>query len=587
MGTTATFRTALALCVAALAAGCGGSPGKARGTCDSAILITLDTTRIDALSCYGQALDTTPALDRLAAESALYTQCRTVAPITVPSHASMLTGLYPPEHGLRDNGYGSLPPEAVTVAELASEAGLATAAFVAALVLDREAGLDQGFDLYDQPDRPAQRRGNHFVERPAEEMVDLALDWIEARGEERFLLWLHLFDPHAPWAQGRRGAELSARFAAAGARADYLADVAAVDAELGRLFERLRSQGRLEDTAIVLVADHGEDLMDHGEATHSALVYDTTVRVPLMIRYPDGFGAGTRSASTVSVIDVAPTLCAALGIPSGDSNRPSLARSLWRAEAALDRMVYFESWVGYLNYGWAPLVGVAGHGHKCIHDGEQTELYGILNDPFERDDLRQGTARPGAEPWLAALGEVLARPSIDRAAREGLARGPGGSDEVTERRLEELAALGYATAAGRETLLPSPLAPSGRPRAADSMRELADYLEARDLMVEGDLRAAVDLLDRIVQQNPRHVAGLDRLAHCFVLVQGWPEAIELYEQRLGIAEGPGTTYVNLALAYEQTGRLQDALRALERAIELSPASRTARSNLERVRAKLE
>ena len=557
---TSLLELGLALALATLAAACGREPALPPGATCSALLVTLDTTRLDALSIHGREQGTTPALDRLAQESVRYAWCRTVAPVTLPAHASMMTGLYPPRHGVRDNGAGALPSAAVTVAERAAEAGIDTAAFVAAAVLDRELGLDQGFEHYDQPARPGERRTVHYVERPADEVLDAALAWLRARdGDRRFLAWVHLFDPHAPWGPSPEDA---------GERAAYLGDVRAMDRELGRFLEALRADGLLAHTAVVVVADHGEDLRDHGEPNHAAYVYDTTLRVPLLVRHPDGHRAGEVSDEVVSVVDVGPTLCAALGLePLADVD----GTSLWRARAPAGRGVYFESYVGYLNYGWAPLVGWADAGGKLIHGG-RSELYDPASDPAEREDL---AGLVDASDYRAHVEAVHARPALE----------PDGGP-ASGALLDDLAALGYAAAAPRATDLPPPFEDTGRPAPADRLQEYLDFLAVGGLMEAGELRAAVRLLDGIVLENPGHVAALDRLGLCFVLVQGWPEAIEILEQRLEQAEGPVSTHVNLALAYEQTGRLEEARVQLERALELGPASATARAALERVRARL-
>ena len=565
-------RTPLAalLPAAVLLVGCGGERSLPAGTARNAVLVTLDTTRRNALSAYGCPVPSTPNLDRLGAESLRYEWCRAVAPLTMPSHASMMTGLYPPRHGVRANGFAPLPGAAETLAERAREAGFETAAFVAALVLDRELGLAQGFDVYDQPSRPRRQHTIRYVERPAGEVVDAALGWLAGRADpgRRFLLWVHLFDPHAPWDPAPRFSEQVA--GRAGKAHPYIAEVAAMDHELGRLFAALRADGTLADTVVAVVADHGEDLRDHGEPNHAAFVYDSTLRVPFLVRYPDGYRAGEVSEEITSIVDVGPTLVAALGLaPLSEAD----GLSLWRRPAPSDRGVYFESYHGYLSYGWAPLSGWADAAGKYIHSPEP-ELYLPAEDRMERRNLA-GEQPERVELYRRHIAEVAALPAL-----------PADDSATSEELLADLAALGYATAAVRATDLPGPLEDTDRPAPSTRLDEYKRYLEAQQMMEERRLREAVRVLEVIVTENPRHVSALDKLGLCFVIVQGWDPAIVLFEQRLAVAEGAPSTYVNLALAYEHTGQLARAAEKLERALELSPSNETARGSYARVLTKL-
>jgi tetratricopeptide (TPR) repeat protein len=555
----------LALVSLAACAG-GGADALPAGAARNAVLITLDTTRRNALGVYGCPAPSTPHLDQLAAESVGYEWCRAVTPLTMPSHASMMTGLYPPRHGVRDNGIAALPPAAVTLAERARDAGIETAAFVAALVLDRQFGLDQGFDLYDQPAHPERQQTSRYAERKAAPMIDAALRWLEGRdANRRFFLWVHVFDPHAPF-------EAEPRFMEQVRGHPYIAEVASTDHELGRLFTALRAGGHLGDTAVVVVADHGEDLMDHGEPNHASFCYDSVLRVPFLVRYPDGHGAGAMRPDVTSIVDVGPTLCEALALaPLEDSD----GISLWRREAPAGRGVYFESYHGYLNYGWAPLTGWADAAGKYIHSPEP-ELYVPSEDRMERRN-QLPAAEDRAVAYRRAIAAVAARPTLPR---EDDARTTSGE------MLAALEQLGYTTAAPRAVDLPGLLEPSDRPAPATRTKELIFYLQAQQLAEERRIDEAVDLLEKILAENPRHLGALDKLGMCHVIAQRWGPAIHTLERRLAVAEGPPSAYTNLALAYEQAGQLEQALRHLRRSTELDPANRTTRDNLARVLTKL-
>ncbi|MCZ6598902.1 MAG: sulfatase, partial [Planctomycetota bacterium] len=416
---------AAGLALLLLASSCGGADEPR-----SALLVTLDTTRWDSLSITGAPAGLTPSLDALAEESVVYTAARTVAPLTLPSHASILTGLYPPRHTVRTNSRMALPRSATTLAEKARAAGMQTAAFVAAEVLSASFGLDQGFDHYEEPELRPQPP---FERLGAEEIADRAIAWIRARDPDRpFFVWVHFFDPHWPYAAPERFVR----------QADgdvYLAEVARVDDAVGRIFDVLRSEGVYDDTAIVVVADHGEGLEEHDERTHGTLVYDSTLRVPLLVRYPDGHRAGERSDELVSVVDVLPTLSEAMGLaPPGDVDGQSLYRRV-----SDDRGLYFESYYGFYSFGWSPIAGWVDPAGKYIHSSEP-ELYesqdaGELVDVF--------AARKGElERYRDGIDAIARRSRLQRSQ----------DDRAGSAMIDQLHSLGYAgTADG--AALPHPL----------------------------------------------------------------------------------------------------------------------------------
>jgi len=285
--TSSSVRLVAGLAAGLLAMACGDAQPAPR----SALLITLDTTRADVLGPYGGPPGLAPTIERMAREGVVFERAYSVAPLTQPSHASMMTGLWPPVHGVRENGLNALPPAAETVAERARARGLQTAAFVAAVVLDAAFGLDQGFDTYVGPARKGESTTSHVAELPGDVVVDRALAWLSARERRKpFFLWVHLFDPHGPYtpppAYQRQGRNEATSL--------YAGEVSFADAQVGRLLDALRADGTLEETFVLLVADHGEAFGEHGEPTHGAYVWDTTLHVPLILRYPHGARAGER-----------------------------------------------------------------------------------------------------------------------------------------------------------------------------------------------------------------------------------------------------------------------------------------------------
>jgi hypothetical protein len=519
----------------------------------SVLLVTLDTTRADALSCYGGPAGLTPALDALAAGGVRYAQARTTVPFTLPAHASMLTGLYPPRHGVRDNAPASLVPEATTLAELAADAGLATAGFVAASPLDRAWGVAQGFERWSQPQAAEALEARRPAERRAEEVVDAAIAWLDGRDRSRpFLVWVHLFDPHQPY-------EPAPRFLAQAGGSPYHGEVAAVDAAVGRLVGRLRDEDLLDSTVVLVVGDHGEGLGQHGEDTHGYLPWDTTLRVPFLLRHPDGRRAGEVSEETVSVVDVFPTLCDALGLappPGGDGV------SLWREQVPVERMAYFEALGGWARFGWSPLVGAVDARGKYVH-GSAPLYWRPRMDPIEeRDHLDALGSDVGR--YLDALRAVLARPVLQRRL--------AGVDAP----LAALAQLGYASDRTGLVDWPDLLAPSARPSPLDRTAELAEYLAAREQAGSGRPREAIGRLQALVEANPRNTAALDELGEAWTALSEWSQAAQVLERRAALPPPRVSTHKGLLRCYLELGRDLDAreqeLRTLELLIEIAVQS---------------
>jgi arylsulfatase A-like enzyme len=326
---------ALVLATLLLPVGCGGARQQ------SIVLITLDTTRVDLLGTYG-GRGTTPRIDELAATSVRFESAFTTAPYTGPSHASLLTGQNPPRHGLRDYLEQALPDEAVSLAEILGAEGYATAAFVSTYVLDPRFGLDQGFDLYSSPDRAAGE--GHWRAGPL--TTNLALEWLEARNpDEPFLLWLHLYDAHGPYAPPQAHRKPLARGIRPGSpdarRPRYYEQAGVLDQQVGRLVDALRARG--DDPILVVASDHGELLGEHGRklGAHSNALVDATIRIPLLLRIPGRLEPGVRS-DPVSVIDVLPTLLDALSVesPAGIEGRSLLASTPAPAPLAYSETFY-------------------------------------------------------------------------------------------------------------------------------------------------------------------------------------------------------------------------------------------------------
>jgi choline-sulfatase len=519
----------------ALCPGCGASDDPVGGV----LLFTLDTTRADALGCYGGSPELTPHLDRLASESVRFDRARSVAPLTLPAHASMLTGLYPPRHGVHDNGVAVVPGDLTTLAELARERGVATAAVVAAGVLDRAFGLQQGFEHWVQPQGAR--------ELSAREVLSEGARWLERRDRARpWLLWLHLYDPHVPYAPPQ-----AALHQAGGD--PYLGEIAALDAALGEFLEPLRLDGTLDGALVLVVGDHGEALGEHGEPTHGALAYEVTARVPFLMRLPAARGAGRASDAPISVADVFPTAADALGLLDPARAADLDGVSLWRGDPPRERGVYLESWSGWIHYGWSPLVGWVQEDVKYLHSSAP-ELYRLDSDPGELSDLyAPGDAH--VRRAAAALRDLWSRRAVP----------PGEDARFDAELLAELRRLGYGTTGAPLSDLPSPLEACDRPAPRARAGELSLLWEADILARDGQLAPAEARLRAILAENAGHLAALDQLALVRMRADDFAEAARLLERRLELGPARVDTWINLGLSRERLGDGAAALAALQSA----------------------
>ncbi len=530
----------------------------------SLVLITLDTTRADHLGCYGGPA-ATPALDALAARGVRFARCDTAVPVTLPSHATLLTGLLPPRHGVRDNGTFRLSPEHPTVAERLSRAGWDTAAVVASVVLARQFGLARGFRIYD--DGLGGRE-----ERPGEEVTDAALALLPGLGRP-FFLWVHYYDPHEPY---RPPAELCAGH---GPTARYDGELAAMDRAVGRLLAGLPS------TCIVLaVGDHGEMLGDHGEATHGVLLERGARRVPLMAAGP-GVARGRVAPELVATADVAPTLLALAGIPADGLDGRSLLPAL-RGGRLARTTTYCESLLPLYAYRWYPLRALS-DGRWLYVDAPEPRLYDLRRDPAETRNLAH--AHPGVvRRWARRLASLRRRWNDMEAPAEQAV------DEETRRSLASLGYLGGSGAGSGGTLLDPyrsvwivrALLGAGHAveagRCAEAEPALARILAAnRDnvpalnmagicRMGAGDLEGALGLFRRAEAVNPLSAIAHADAAGCLLRLGRLREAERAYRAALAVAPAMPQAVVNLAHLLRTRGRRREALEVIQAGLEAGP-----------------
>ena len=371
------------------------------------LLITLDTTRADHLGAYGFQSISTPNIDRLAREGVLFEQSTTAAPLTLPAHASLFTGRFPPGHGVRDNGGFVLDPRETTMAEILGRDGYRTGAFVGSHVLSSDRGLNKGFDTYrdDFPPPAGMTRGvAGGLRRRASEVTDEALRWIDGVGSSRFLAWLHFYDAHRPY-------DLPEPYASAYPSRPYDGAIEYMDAQLGRIRAFLEQRRLLDSTVLIIIGDHGESLGDHGEAGHGIFLYESVIRVPFIIRAPFEGLHGRIVADVTRSVDVLPTLLALIGIRSPlPLEGTSLVPVMTGAVRSLDLEAYSESLYPLHAFGWSELHALRAGRFKVIA-APRPELYDLESDPFEEHN-RYNEQRALGDRMVARLHELQKRSEV-------------------------------------------------------------------------------------------------------------------------------------------------------------------------------
>ncbi|HEX2164122.1 MAG TPA: sulfatase-like hydrolase/transferase, partial [Thermoanaerobaculia bacterium] len=515
----------------------------------SLLLVTIDTTRADRLEPYGGPEGSTPHLARMAEEGVVFDHAYSVAPITLVAHSSLLTGLYPPQHGVRNNGLHRLEEDVETLAERLSGEGFRTAAFVSAAVLERQYGLDQGFEVYDDDLSAGRERHPRMVpDRPAEATVAAAADWLASLDDgERFFLWVHLYDPHAPysppppWRDDHRD-DL------------YQGEIAYLDHWMGKLFAHPRL--RAGDLVTAVVGDHGESLGEHGEQTHALLAYDATLHVPLLLRWP-GAPRGRRVAPAVSQVDLVPTLLDLAGVdpPAAAAGRSLLP--LVAGAPAPPRGLYSETYLPFYTYGWAKL-RVWRQGLAKYVEAPTPELFDLSRDPRELTNLH------GSEPGLAH--------DLARDLGEFLAEVGGGEAEaelaLDSESVEKLRALGYlavgsgpGAAARADRDRPDPKAVIDLHTGLQKARRLAD---------DGLHQPAIDELERVLRRDPGNLAALIDLAASQAATDELDAAVATVERALALDPDYPRLYLQLAAIELRRGDPAKAAELADRALELDP-----------------
>ncbi|MFQ6103974.1 MAG: sulfatase-like hydrolase/transferase [Candidatus Glassbacteria bacterium] len=546
-------------------------------------LITLDTTRRDYLSCYDRSHAQTPNIDMVARQGILFSHAMTTVPVTLPAHASIMTGLYPPGHGVRNNGRYRLGDDVPTMAGLLSEAGYRTHAVIGAFPLDSQFGLDAGFEVYDD------NMGGEFKEKPSfafvrrsgDAVTDAAISFIESEGSSPFFLWVHYFDPHSPYDPP---SPYDKRY-----RDDpYAGEIAFMDACLGRLLDKID----LSSTLTIIVGDHGEDLGDHGEMSHGSFLYESTVHVPLIISFPERLPEGLIIDEVVSVVDIFPTVFDILGMETagikihGESLLPAI-----EGGSSSDRVIYIETRLPLEEMGWSPLEGVIRGEWKYIK-APREELYNVIEDPAEGSNLLEN------ESGVA----IQMRTILDSLKQEYETAGEAARFQADKETIEKLALLGYIThpvGAGEELRDPKDMLPVlsrqerglrffDRGRYEEAQRAFGEALKidptnitlinfrAFSLYYLGRLGEAMELWKLARELSPDNLETNLNLGMTYLDMGEADSALAAYEEVLARNPYYVRAIVGKGKAYRIAGDLDRAVEVLEEAIEVDPENPTAR-----------
>ena len=547
-------RLALVVSLALLAGGCGFRPRP------NVLLITLDTTRTDRLGCYGGTRGLTPALDGLAQAGAVFDAAYATAPLTLPSHATMLTGLYPPEHGLRINGEGVLSADVPTLAELLAGRGYRTGAFVGAFVLNRKFGLDRGFETYDDElSSGAYVETELYRSRPGAAVVDAAVEWLTGTRRGRFFCWVHLFDPHVPYDPH---AELwGARFA----DQPYDAEIAYVDQQVDRLMQSLRDAGLDRNTLVVIAGDHGEGLGEHNEPTHGYMLYNTTMHVPLLIVWPGRIGEGLRVSEPVSLVDLAPTILDLLGCAADPGFSGRALTPLLKSTDLVDRACWGEAELPLRGHGWSPQQMLVAQPWKFVRSA-RPELYNVVDDPRELTNVLDACAGVTQD-----MGVELDR--FNQSMRAGKAAAAALSDSEREI-LESLGYVAGARNAGSET---NRLA--GMTDVKDRIGAVTWVTEGKSLAAAGRHAEAVKLFRRAVKTAPDQKEYQQYLALSLNATGKRKEAERILRDALASEPDNVEALNRLAIVVFQSGRKREAIDLCHRALEVNPEVAGSHLNL--------
>ncbi|HNQ79996.1 MAG: sulfatase-like hydrolase/transferase [Acidobacteriota bacterium] len=501
------------------------------------LLVTMDTTRADRLGCYGYAKALTPRLDALASAGVRFDRAYAQAPLTLPSHCSLMTGTVPAYHRVHNNGFYYLDPRRTTLAEILKKDGYATAAFVSSFTVDSRFGLDQGFDVYDDDFQEGEILKSFRSERTADKVYESFARWLDENAGRKFFCWLHFFDPHLPY-------QPPSDFRHPRSDSPYDAEIAYMDEFIGKSIDALRRNGVLGRTLIVLCGDHGEGLGERKEIDHGLFLYDNTVRVPLIMYWENRLPQGRVVSSRVRLIDLVPTILTLAGLaPPKESQGKNLV-PLMKGKKGIDLPVYLESYYPRENYGWSEITGLVDGDWKYLQS-PKPELFNLALDPREkRNVLLQ-------EPGIARDMRKKLQESAEKLSSEK----DGGKRRLSPEEEERLRSLGYLgrPSDGRsEKALPDP---------KDKIEDYLLYFRGNLHETRGEYSEAEKCYREFLRLNPDVPGNFVNLGFLYMKMNRVEEAVHVLEE--GLRSHPDSVLIlsRLMNFYLKAERDEDALAA--------------------------
>ncbi|PWT87492.1 MAG: hypothetical protein C5B54_12265 [Acidobacteria bacterium] len=516
------------------------------------ILFTIDTLRSDYLSCNGSTKVQTPNLDRLANGGANFLQVRTSVPLTLPAHTSIMTGLYPPEHGVRDNGTYVLAKEQTTLAKVLKKQGYSTAAFVGSFILDHRFGLAQGFDFYDdQITQDLSQLENLDAERNAGAVDAAFTKWLaQYKSTGPLFLWIHLYDPHAPYVPPEP-------YKTKYQQNPYAGEVAYADAIVGKIIQQLQVRKLTDNSMIAVVGDHGEALGEHEETTHSVLIYNATLHVPMLIYAPGLVKPGAKIEALCRTIDLAPTLLEYLNIPDKLGEGISFKATIEQKAPPPYIQAYSESLYARFNLGWSELHGIEKDNYHYILS-PRPELYDTQKDPAELNNLIQSLPKVAKDLRQTVEKMQPAAPSKSQAL-----------DEETK---EKLSSLGYVSGS-------TPAAKASNVNPRDKMPVSHKIQIGVAQFTQHDFQSAAKTFQNLLETEKDIPLIYQYLGTCLTNLGRLDEAEAVYESALKRGIDSAVIRLNLGIVELQQKKYDSAQAELTNAIKMDRLNVTAYDRL--------
>ena len=516
------------------------------------LLVTIDTLRADRLGCYGYSQIETPNLDKIARQGVLFENAVAPAPLTAPSHASMMTGVYPTVHKVRNTGGFVLSPSQPKLSKILQDQGWDTAAFIGSSVLKGRFGFNQGFAVYDD-EMPTSASGSAVAEpeRRAGEVVDRAVKWLDAQSGKPFFLWVHVYDPHIPY-------DPPAPFREKYRDRPYDGEIAYTDQQLGRLFDTVARKSRPENTLIAVLSDHGESFSEHGEYTHGVFLYDTTLRIAfLMAGGP--IPAGLRVKQQARTVDLLPTVLELMGLKAPQGMQGTSLAPAFRGKEVPTAYSYAETLFPKFNMGWAEIRAMRTNRWKYIR-APKPELYDLAQDPAETTNVIANHA--------AEAQELEAQLKAVSAGAEKVAPAP-----MDPRTMQQLRSLGYL---GGSSSQPAELTGKGT-----DPKDRLDVLRLLHLAVHSGapLPQRISMLRKAIAEDPTNPTLYNNLGNLYAEAGRQAEAMALYQDALHKGVSPAWLYSRLGSLYLRQGNKADAIASLEVAARLNPSDYESLENL--------